>query len=174
MKIKLLDDRLSVPTYATQGSAAIDLRACDFGSQAPFHEYVTSSYFDLLQGFYCLYPEETVMIGTGIALNMSTSVELFTYPFGVLNRCGLVLPRSGLGSKGIVLANSLGLIDTDYQGEIKVCLYNRSNKKFIIEPLDRIAQLIFITYFKPQFEVVNEFEEKTQRGSGGFHSTGSK
>jgi dUTP pyrophosphatase len=143
-----------LPSYSTSGSAAIDLRAC-FG-----------------EGEDCcgIPPGETRMFGTGIAINIKDP-----------NVAAIVLPRSGLGSKGIVLGNLVGLIDSDYQGEIMISAWNRNprnssdNKEddfFYIKRGDRVAQMMFIPYVKPYFESVEEFSTKTDRGCGGFGSTG--
>jgi dUTP pyrophosphatase len=185
MKIKLLDKRLTkeydrlsgllggeievinieYPKYATSGSAAIDLRACSFERQKL---NLFDTYYDKSKKKFYLCPGERVLIGTGIALDLLINTRYGSYPLA-----GLVLPRSGLGSKGITLSNSVGLIDTDYQGEIKISLWNTSEDVFIINDLDRIAQLMFISYFKPTFEVVEEFEP-SDRGESGFGSTGSE
>ena len=148
MKIKILES-VYIPKYATVGSAAIDLRACSIEN----NEQVV-----------VLDPHHQITFGTGIALDLESELG----PFRV---AGLILPRSGLGTRGIILGNSVGLIDSDYRGEIKVCLWNRSFEEVVIRKYDRIAQLIFIPYFKPELEVVSEFEE-TERGESGFGSTG--
>lgn len=131
-------------SFATDGSAGLDLRAMLKGS------------------CYQLAPGEVKLIDTGIFLNIADD-----------NLAAVILPRSGLGHKeGIILGNSVGLIDSDYQGEIKVSLWNRSKKTFEIKKFDRIAQMVFIPVVKPIFNIVDEFSIKTQRGSGGFGSTG--
>lgn len=132
----------SVPQYATEGSAGLDLRAC-------LDEAIT------------LQPGEQQLIPTGIAIHM-----------GDANMAATILPRSGLGHKhGIVLGNLVGLIDSDYQGEIFISCWNRSNKAFTILPAERVAQMIFVPVIKAQFELVSSFEE-TERGAGGFGHTG--
>ncbi|GAA81753.1 dUTP diphosphatase [Pseudoalteromonas sp. BSi20495] len=133
-----------MPEYATDGSAAIDLRAC---------------IDDTLQ----VLPGETKLIPTGIALNMQDTGMAAT-----------ILPRSGLGHKhGIVLGNLVGLIDSDYQGELFISVWNRGSDEFAINSGDRIAQLMFIPVIKADFVLVDEFEA-TERGAGGFGHTGVK
>jgi dUTP pyrophosphatase len=135
---------IPMPEYATDGSAAIDLRAC---------------IDDMLQ----VLPGETKLIPTGIALNMQDTGMAAT-----------ILPRSGLGHKhGIVLGNLVGLIDSDYQGELFISVWNRGNDEFSINSGDRIAQLMFIPVLKADFVLVDEFEA-TERGAGGFGHTGVK
>lgn len=135
---------IPMPEYATDGSAAIDLRAC---------------IDDMLQ----VLPGETKLIPTGIALNMQDTGMAAT-----------ILPRSGLGHKhGIVLGNLVGLIDSDYQGELFISVWNRGNDEFAINSGDRIAQLMFIPVLKADFVLVDEFEA-TERGTGGFGHTGVK
>ncbi|ALQ06730.1 deoxyuridine 5'-triphosphate nucleotidohydrolase [Pseudoalteromonas sp. Bsw20308] len=135
---------IPMPEYATDGSAAIDLRAC---------------IDDILQ----VLPGETKLIPTGIALNMQDTGMAAT-----------ILPRSGLGHKhGIVLGNLVGLIDSDYQGELFISVWNRGNDEFSINSGDRIAQLMFIPVLKADFVLVDEFEA-TDRGTGGFGHTGVK
>ena len=145
VKIKILNkDIKKLPNFSTDGSAGLDLRAAINASVA-------------------IQPNTTELIPTGISIYIENSAY-----------AALILPRSGLGHKhGIVLGNLVGLIDSDYQGELLVSCWNRSNKNFTIEPFDRIAQLIFITINKPTFTVVNEFSE-TNRGEGGFGSSGKK
>ncbi|ASM48430.1 dUTP pyrophosphatase [Pseudoalteromonas espejiana DSM 9414] len=135
---------IPMPEYATDGSAAIDLRAC-------------------IDDALRLSPGETKLIPTGIALNMQDTGMAAT-----------ILPRSGLGHKhGIVLGNLVGLIDSDYQGELFISVWNRGNDEFAINSGDRIAQLMFIPVLKADFVLVDEFEA-TERGTGGFGHTGVK
>ncbi len=144
LEIKFLDDRLKddLPGYQTQGSAGIDLSAC-------------------IQEELTLEPNETKLIGTGLAINLKNPML-----------CGMILPRSGLGHKqGLVLGNLVGLIDSDYQGELKVSLWNRSTVKRTIKPMDRIAQLVIVPVLQVAFDVVDSFDT-TERGEGGFGSTG--
>ena len=146
IQLKKLDKRLGnefpMPTYATDGSAGIDLRAC-------------------LESSYQLSPGETLLIPTGMAIHI-----------GDANLAAVILPRSGLGHKhGIVLGNLVGLIDSDYQGELKVSCWNRSSDHFTIEPGDRIAQLVFVPVVQAAFELVEDFDH-TERGEGGFGSSG--
>ncbi|ATG79013.1 MULTISPECIES: dUTP diphosphatase [Pseudoalteromonas] len=135
---------IPMPEYATDGSAAIDLRAC-------------------IDGILQVLPGETKLIPTGIALNMQDTGMAAT-----------ILPRSGLGHKhGIVLGNLVGLIDSDYQGELFISVWNRGSDEFAINSGDRIAQLMFIPVLKADFVLVDEFEA-TERGAGGFGHTGVK
>lgn len=146
IQLKILDSRINnefgLPHYATDGSAGLDLRAC-------INEPLT------------IAPNETKLISSGIAIYI-----------GDPNFAAMILPRSGLGHKhGIVLGNLTGLIDSDYQGEILISVWNRSQTSFVINPGDRIAQLIFVPVCKPQLEIVSEFVQSA-RGEGGFGHTG--
>ena len=145
VKIKLLDKKLKdIPAFSTKGSAGLDLRAS-------------------LESELILKSKQTELIPTGISIH----IENQSY-------AGLILPRSGLGhNHGIVLGNLVGLIDSDYQGQLFVSCWNRSDVEYKIEPYDRIAQLIFITIDQPKFKVVDTFE-KSIRGSDGFGSSGKK
>jgi dUTP pyrophosphatase len=143
--VKILDPRLAdqLPTYATPGSAGLDLRAC-------LAEAVT------------LQPNAWQLIPTGMAIHLADP-----------GYAALILPRSGLGHKhGIVLGNLVGLIDSDYQGQLMVSAWNRSPTAFTIEPMERIAQLVVVPVVQAQFNVVNEFAAATERGAGGYGSTG--
>lgn len=145
--IKILDDRLKscVPSYATPGSAGVDLRACS------------------ISGYGIeLGPGEQEMIGTGIAMHINDP-----------GYAAMIFPRSGLGSKGIVLGNLVGLIDSDYQGEIKICAWNRSSEPIQIESMGRIAQLVIVPIVQAEFNLVDNFEA-SERGEGGFGSTGKQ
>lgn len=146
IQVKILNAKIGkefpLPQYATNGSAGLDLRAC---IDAPIQ----------------LAPGETQLISTGIAIYMGDS-----------NMAATILPRSGLGHKhGIVLGNLIGLIDSDYQGELLISCWNRGNDHFTIQPGERIAQLVFIPVIRGEFDVVNEFVS-TERGEGGFGSSG--
>ena len=145
LKIQILDKKLKdIPSFATQGSAGLDLRA--------------SLKTDLI-----LKPDETELIATGVSIHIADH-----------SHAALILPRSGLGHKhGIVLGNLVGLIDSDYQGQLFVSCWNRSQKEYKIEPYDRIAQLVFITIDQPKFKVVDNFIG-SKRGSDGFGSSGKK
>lgn len=132
-----------MPQYATHGSAGLDLRAC-------------------LEETQTLVPGETLLIPTGIALYIENP-----------NIAGIILPRSGLGHKhGIVLGNLVGLIDSDYQGELLISCWNRGKTAFTITPGERLAQLVFVPVLQAKFEVVAVFKNSL-RGQGGFGSTGS-
>tara|TARA_B100000787_G_C15942873_1_gene185709 strand:+ start:15 stop:467 length:453 start_codon:yes stop_codon:yes gene_type:complete len=130
------------PKYASTGSAGLDLRAC-------------------IENPYTLNPGETFLIPTGISIYIKDQ-----------GYAGIILPRSGLGHKhGIVLGNLVGLIDSDYQGELLVSCWNRSKKEFLINPLERIAQLVIVPIIQAKFNLVDNFSE-SERGEGGFGSTG--
>lgn len=144
--VKILDPRIGsefpLPDYATPGSAGMDLRAC-------LDETIT------------INPGETILIPSGIALHISDPGLAAT-----------ILPRSGLGHKhGIVLGNLVGLIDSDYQGQIFVSCWNRGNESFSIEPGARIAQLVIIPVIQASFNIVDDFDT-SERGEGGFGHTG--
>ncbi|HAK13520.1 MAG TPA: dUTP diphosphatase [Acinetobacter radioresistens] len=148
VQIKVLDTRLGnewpLPTYATSGSAGLDLRAC-------------------LDEAVQIKPGETILVKTGMAIYIEDP-----------NFAGLILPRSGLGHKhGIVLGNLVGLIDSDYQGELMVSVWNRSQTVFTLEPGERLAQYVLVPVVQAQFEQVNEFTA-SERGTGGFVHTGQK
>jgi dUTP pyrophosphatase len=140
----LIGTTIPLPAYATDGAAAMDLRAC-------LTEPLT------------ITPGETVLIPSGIAISIHDP--------GLV---ALLVPRSGLGIKhGIVLANTVGVIDSDYQGEIGIGVYNRGSKPYTIEPGERICQMMFVPVHQVALQVVAEFSKETERGSGGFGSTGS-
>lgn len=142
--VKILDNRLreSPPHYATPGSAGLDLRAC---VSAPLH----------------VEPGQTTLVPTGMAIHLADP-----------GLAAMILPRSGLGHKhGIVLGNLVGLIDSDYQGQLMVSMWNRGQAVFTIAPLERIAQLVVVPVLQVGFNVVDEFSA-SDRGEGGFGSTG--
>ncbi|MDM0047354.1 dUTP diphosphatase [Variovorax dokdonensis] len=142
--VRILDPRMQdqLPAYATPGSAGLDLRAC-------------------LDAPITLEPNGWQLVGTGIAIHLADP-----------GYAAMILPRSGLGHKhGIVLGNLVGLIDSDYQGELKVSAWNRSNVPFVLQPMERLAQLVIVPVVQASFNVVSEFAS-TQRGEGGYGSTG--
>ncbi len=144
LEVKILDERIRsmLPRYATAGAAGLDLRAC---VEAPL----------------TLQPGDSQLVRSGIAIHVADP-----------GYAAVVLPRSGLGSKhGIVLGNLVGLIDSDYQGEVLVSVWNRGRASFTLQPLDRIAQLVVVPVVQVELEVVEEFAESS-RGAGGFGSTG--
>lgn len=145
VEIRLINKLIkSVPVYSTDGSAGLDLRAA-------------------IDGKINLGPNETILIPTGLSVYIKNKDYAAT-----------ILPRSGLGhKKGIVLGNLVGLIDSDYQGELMISCWNRSVNEYIINPLDRIAQLVFIRVEHPRFEIVDAFDQ-TDRGDKGFGSSGTK
>ena len=148
IQLKILDNRIGnefpLPQHATGGSAGMDMRAC-------IDEHIR------------VEPGETHLIPTGLAIHISDP-----------GLAAVLLPRSGLGHKhGIVLGNLVGLIDSDYQGQVFVSVWNRGGDSFTIEPGDRIAQMVFVPVVKADFEVVKEFDE-TDRGAGGFGHSGKK
>lgn len=136
---------MNLPAYATASSAGLDLRAC-----------MTEEVH--------LAPGQTVMIKSGIKMDMRGQKKLLM---------GMIVPRSGLGVKhGIVLSNLTGIIDADYQGEIGISVWNRSNVTYVIQPQERVCQMIFVEVVQPKFEEVEEFDSVSERGEGGFGSTG--
>ena len=145
LDVKVLDARVAaqMPAYATPGSAGLDLRAC-------------------LDAPLTLAPNAWQLVPTGLAIHLADP-----------GYAALILPRSGLGHKhGIVLGNLVGLIDSDYQGQLMVSAWNRSDVAFTIEPMERIAQLVIVPVVQAQFRVVSAFDSATQRGAGGYGSTG--
>ncbi len=146
IKVKPLKQAIKrmLPTYATDGSAGLDLRAC-------------------VDNPLIIKPGNTKLVSSGIAIHIEDK-----------ETAAVILPRSGLGhKKGIVLGNLVGLIDSDYQGEILISVWNRSNESFTINPLERIAQLVFLPIIQIDFEIVGDFNIST-RGEGGFGSSGKK
>ncbi|MFV2028754.1 dUTP diphosphatase [Neisseria sp. S1] len=144
VELKILNAKIAdqLPAYATPGSAGLDLRAC-------LDEPVT------------IQPGETYLVPTGLAIHLANPAY-----------AAMLLPRSGLGHKhGIVLGNLVGLIDSDYQGEVKVSVWNRGHTAFTIEPMERIAQMVIVPVVQAAFKVVDEFAA-SERGEGGFGSTG--
>jgi dUTP pyrophosphatase len=144
--LKILDPRMKdfLPAYATGGSAGLDLRAC---VDAPL----------------TLEPGQTVLVPTGLAIHIADP-----------GYAAMILPRSGLGHKnGIVLGNLVGLIDSDYQGQLMVSTWNRGQSAFTLQPMDRLAQLVVVPVVQVGFNVVEEFAS-SDRGAGGFGSTGKQ
>ncbi len=144
IQLKILNPLISeqLPEYATIGSAGLDLRAA---ISAPL----------------IIKPGQTELIPTGLAIHITNN-----------SLCAMILPRSGLGHKhGIVLGNLVGLIDSDYQGELMISVWNRGNSEFTLNPLERVAQMVIVPVVQVGFEVVTEFNQ-SDRGSGGFGSTG--
>jgi len=146
IELKILDARIGnefpLPEYATPGSAGLDLRAC-------------------LDASVELVPGDTKLIPTGLAIHIADP-----------GLCATILPRSGLGHKhGIVLGNLVGLIDSDYQGQLMVSVWNRGNTTFTIQPGERIAQLVFMPVVQASFNIVDDFDT-SERGEGGFGSSG--
>jgi dUTP pyrophosphatase len=147
IKLKILDPRIGkdipLPHYATEGSAGLDLRAC-------------------LPAPIILAPSETTLLPTGLAIHIADE-----------SLAALIVPRSGMGHRhGIVLGNLVGLIDSDYQGELMISCWNRSSEPFTIEVGARIAQLMFVPVVRAEFQIVSSFEE-SNRGEGGFGHTGT-
>lgn len=144
--LKILDSRIKeqLPSYGTPGSAGLDLRACV--------EQATT-----------IKPGQTILVPTGISIHIKDH-----------NYAAMILPRSGMGHKnGIVLGNLIGLIDSDYQGPLMVSTWNRGQTAFVLEPMERLAQLIFVPIQQAQFNVVESFDQETARAAGGFGSTGT-
>ena len=144
LDVKILDPRMrdQLPQYATPGSAGLDLRAC-------------------IDAAITLAPGQTELVPTGIAIHLDDP-----------GYAAIILPRSGLGHKhGIVLGNLVGLIDSDYQGQIFVSTWNRGNSAFVLNPMERLAQLVVVPVAQVEFNVVEDFAASS-RGAGGFGSTG--
>jgi len=144
VELKILDARIkqAMPAYATPGSAGLDLRAC-------LDEAIT------------IQPGETTLIPTGMAIHLADPAY-----------AAMILPRSGLGHKhGIVLGNLVGLIDSDYQGQLFVSCWNRGQTAFVMNPMERMAQLVIVPVIQANFKLVDEFDA-SERGEGGFGSTG--
>lgn len=144
LELKIMDQRMrdQLPAYATPGSAGLDLRAC-------------------LDAPLTIAPGQTVLVPTGLAIHVADP-----------GYAAMILPRSGLGHKhGIVLGNLVGLIDSDYQGQLMVSTWNRGNTAFILEPMERLAQLVIVPVVQAHFEIVEEFAA-SDRGEKGFGSTG--
>ena len=147
LDVKILDPRMQgqLPQYATPGSAGLDLRAC-------------------LDAPLTLAPNAWQLVPTGIAIHLKDP-----------GYAAMLLPRSGLGHKhGIVLGNLVGLIDSDYQGQLMVSCWNRSDVAFTLEPMERIAQMVIVPVVQARFRVVAEFGDVTARGAGGYGSTGKQ
>lgn len=144
--VRIIDSRMKeqLPSYATQGSAGLDLRAC-------------------IEMPLTLEPGSTHLIPTGLAIHIADPAF-----------AAMILPRSGLGHKhGIVLGNLVGLIDSDYQGELMVSTWNRGSAQFILNPMERLAQLVIVPVLQVKFNLVEEFSS-SDRGAGGFGSTGKQ
>ncbi|RLA31661.1 MAG: dUTP diphosphatase [Gammaproteobacteria bacterium] len=146
IELKILDSRIGdsipLPHYATSGSAGLDMRAC-------------------IDAALMVEPGETVLVPTGLAIHI-----------GAADLAAVLLPRSGLGHKhGLVLGNLTGLIDSDYQGQVYISCWNRSDKAYEVQPGERIAQMVFVPVEQVQFEVVEEFDDSS-RGEGGFGHSG--
>ncbi len=147
LDVKILDARMrdQLPHYATPGSAGLDLRAC-------------------LDAPLTLAPNAWQLVPTGIAIHLKDA-----------GYAAMLLPRSGLGHKhGIVLGNLVGLIDSDYQGQLMVSCWNRSDVSFTIDPMERIAQMVIVPVVQARFNVVEDFGDATERGAGGYGSTGKQ
>jgi dUTP pyrophosphatase len=144
VQVKILNNQAELPEYATPGSAGLDLKAC-------------------IEDTILLAPGQTTLIPTGLAMHISDP-----------NVCAMIMPRSGLGHKhGIVLGNLVGLIDSDYQGELKISCWNRGESGYTINPGDRIAQLVLVPVVKAQLELVQDFSDESLRGENGFGHTGA-
>ncbi|MEJ5030801.1 MULTISPECIES: dUTP diphosphatase [unclassified Comamonas] len=145
--LKILDPRMQeqLPQYATPGSAGLDLRAC-------------------LDAPLTLEPNAWQLVPTGLAIHLRDP-----------GYAAMILPRSGLGHKhGIVLGNLVGLIDSDYQGQLMVSAWNRSSQPFVLQPMERLAQMVIVPVVQASFQVVEDFGDVSERGAGGYGSTGTK
>ncbi|MEJ5127082.1 dUTP diphosphatase [Comamonas sp. MYb21] len=145
--LKILDPRMQeqLPQYATPGSAGLDLRAC-------------------LDAPLTLEPNAWQLVPTGLAIHLRDP-----------GYAAMILPRSGLGHKhGIVLGNLVGLIDSDYQGQLMVSAWNRSSQSFVLQPMERLAQMVIVPVVQASFQVVEDFGDVSERGAGGYGSTGTK
>lgn len=143
LPVLVLNEKAKLPSYATDGSAGLDLRAC-------------------IDNPLTIHPNQTELIPTGLAIHINNP-----------SYAAIILPRSGLGHKhGIILGNSVGLIDSDYQGELMVSCWNRSNTQYTIAPMERIAQLVIIPIVQPNLQIVEMFKP-SERNTQGFGSTGS-
>ncbi len=146
LELKIIDARMRdyLPAYATPGSAGLDLRAC-------------------LDAPMTIAPGQTVLVATGLAIHLADP-----------GYAAMILPRSGLGHKhGIVLGNLVGLIDSDYQGQLMVSTWNRGAQPFVLEPLERLAQLVIVPVVQAHFDIVDDFDA-SERGVNGFGSTGKQ
>ncbi len=144
LDVKILDERMRdfLPAYATSGSAGLDLRAC-------------------LDAPMVIEPHQTVLVPTGLTIHLANP-----------GYAAVILPRSSLGHKhGIVLGNLVGLIDSDYQGQLMVSTWNRGDTAFTLNPMERLAQMVIVPVVQAQFNIVDEFDA-SERGAGGFGSTG--
>lgn len=154
IELKIVNPAIAdfLPAYGTEGAAAVDLRVC-----------LEPEWLEISESHW-LEPGDVFMFRTGIALSI-----------GDPGLAAMILPRSGIGSnKGIILGNGTGLIDSDYQGELKMAVWNRSHLPFEVKHLDRIAQMVFVPVVQVGFNIVQEFSDKTGRAEGGFGSTGVK
>ncbi|GAB2716467.1 MULTISPECIES: dUTP diphosphatase [Comamonas] len=145
--LKILDPRMQdqLPQYATPGSAGLDLRAC-------------------LDAPLTLEPNAWQLVPTGLAIHLRDP-----------GYAAMILPRSGLGHKhGIVLGNLVGLIDSDYQGQLMVSAWNRSTQPFVLQPMERLAQMVIVPVVQASFQVVEDFGDVSERGAGGYGSTGTR
>lgn len=162
IELKILDDRIKGLTYAKPGDAAVDLRASSING---------TNLLGLLP--FTLMPGKTAKVGTGVAVHLASMAfngePLCESEFSV---AGLVVPRSGLGSKGIRLANTVGVCDSQFQGEIILALENAGDEPFSFNALDRLAQYMIVPVFRPDFVVVSEFSASSERGESGFGSSG--
>ena len=140
VQVKVLDENIGMPEWATDGSAAFDLKTTE----------------DLI-----LLPNETKKVSSGLSIFLDDP-----------GYCGLILPRSGTGSKGTILGNTVGLLDSDYQGPLFLNIWNRTNEEMFIKKYDRIAQMVIVPVYRPELKRVLEFDTETSRKDGGFGSTG--
>ncbi len=166
IEVKILDSRIDTykmrPQYQTAGACAIDLRACTLiDSQSP------------IESAFTLYPCEKVKIGAGFSMHLVDQSDDIEADSPYVRIAALLIPRSGLGNKGIHLSNVVGLVDSDYQGEFIISIHNTGTDEFVINPMERLAQAMLVPALIPEFRFVSEFSARTERGDGGFGSTGT-
>lgn len=173
VNLKVLDDRLLQPEFAlkygTSRSAAVDLRACLVEVDS------ASGEFERLDGTFIIGPGARVKFGAGFAVHLDSlddDPDQIDPQDEYFAPAGLILPRSGIGSRGIVLSNLVGLIDADYQGQVGLTIWNATAGPFTVHAMDRLCQMMIVPAFRPEYVVVESFAERTERAAGGFGSTG--
>lgn len=173
VNLRVLDERLLQPEfalrYATERSAAVDLRACSVEVNASTGE------FERLDGTFIIGAGSRVKFGAGFAVHLDSlddDPDQSDPQDEHFAPAGLILPRSGIGSRGIVLSNLVGLIDADYQGQVGITIWNTTAGPFTVHAMDRLCQMMIVPVFRPEYVVVESFDVATERGAGGFGSSG--